>query len=131
MKRVLIVDDNAIIRKGVMAVFATDHSFEICGEAADGQDAIEKAKNLKPDLVVLDFSMPVMNGMEAARVLTLVMPDVPLILLTMHFGKIIEVDAQRAGFRAIFTKGQNLEILVSRARALLGLPLGRAKSGGI
>lgn len=128
-KRVLIVDDNANIRKGVMAIFGTDHVFEICGEAVDGRDAIEKAKSLKPDLIVLDFSMPVMNGIEAACVLTLIMPDVPLILLTMHLGKIVEVDAQKAGFRAIFSKDQNLELLVSRARALLGLPLRRTKSG--
>jgi DNA-binding NarL/FixJ family response regulator len=129
-KRVLIVDDNAVIRKGVMAIFATDRNFEICGEAANGQDAIEKAKSLKPDLIVLDFSMPVMNGIEAARVLTLIMPDVPLILLTMHFGKIVEVDAQKAGFRAIFSKDQNLELLVTRARALVGLPSVRTKSKG-
>ena len=81
---ILIVDDNALIRKEVRLGFERRNGFLTCGEAVDGRDAIDKARQLKPDLIILDFSMPVMNGLQAAAVLSREMPDVPLILFTMH-----------------------------------------------
>ena len=65
---VLIVDDNVMVRKGLRCLFESEPEFKVCGEAVDGTDAIEKARTLKPDVIVLDFSMPGgMNGLESAR----------------------------------------------------------------
>jgi CheY-like chemotaxis protein len=69
----------AFIRKALCEIFRREGDFDICGEAENGRDAIEKAKQLRPDLIVLDLSMPVMNGLDAARVLKRLMPGVPLI----------------------------------------------------
>ncbi len=67
-KSVLIVDDNAFIRQALCELFKKEADFEVCGEAENGKKAIEKARELRPDLIVLDLSMPVMNGFDAARV---------------------------------------------------------------
>src|SRR5437016_13578448 len=76
-KAVLIVDDNALIRQALCEMFKREADFEVCGEAENGQEAIEKAQQLHPDLIVMDLSMPVMNGIEAASVLKSLMPTVP------------------------------------------------------
>ena len=82
-KCILIADDNDIVRT-IIRFFLETKGFEICGEATDGADAIEKAKQLKPDLIVLDVAMPRMNGVEAASVLKRMMPDVPIVWFTMY-----------------------------------------------
>ena len=79
-KTVLIVDDNAFVRHAVCELFKREPDFEVCGEAENGKEAIEKAWELHPDLIVLDLAMPVMNGLEAARVLRCLMPTVTLIM---------------------------------------------------
>src|SRR6266853_6311010 len=81
--KVLLIDDGDAVRD-VIRTFLEKRGFQVCGEAADGIDAIEKAKALKPDLIILDLAMPRMNGAEAASVLKRMMPDVPLILFTMY-----------------------------------------------
>jgi DNA-binding NarL/FixJ family response regulator len=120
-KCILIVDDSAEIRNAIRRTFEGRNGFRVCGEAVNGQDGIEKAKLLKPDLIILDFSMPLMNGLEAARAITLVMPSVPLILFTMHIGDVLESDARKAGFRSIVSKSQDVEFLVVQAQTLLGI----------
>jgi DNA-binding NarL/FixJ family response regulator len=120
-KCILIVDDSAEIRNAIRRTFEGRNGFRVCGEAVNGQDGIEKAKLLKPDLIILDFSMPLMNGLEAARAITLVMPSVPLILFTMHTGDVLESDARKAGFRSIVSKSQDVEFLVVQAQTLLGI----------
>jgi two-component system, chemotaxis family, chemotaxis protein CheY len=79
-KAVLIVDDNALIRQTLCEIFRRESDFEVCGEAENGKEAIDKAQELRPDLIVIDLSMPVMNGLDAARVLKRLMPTVPLIM---------------------------------------------------
>jgi PleD family two-component response regulator len=75
-KSVLVVDDNAVIRHVLCQVLASESDLDVCGEAENGRDAIEKAEELHPDLIVMDLSMPVMNGIDGARVLKKVMPTV-------------------------------------------------------
>jgi chemotaxis response regulator CheB len=75
-KTVLIVDDNAVIRQALGDLFKKESDFELCGEAENGRQAIEKAQQLRPDLIVLDLSIPVMNGLGAARTLKRLMPGV-------------------------------------------------------
>jgi len=81
-KTVLIVDDNALIRQVLCDLFRKESDFEACGEAENGRQAIEKAQPLRPDLIVLDLSMPVMNGLDAARTLKRLMPSRNLLYQT-------------------------------------------------
>lgn len=110
-KCILIVDDNPKIRQIVRAVLEAKPGCKVCGEAVDGKDAIEKASQLHPDLVVLDMVMPVMNGLEAARVLNKIMPDVPVVMLTSHANKLVEPEARAAGIRAVLSKESGIEKL--------------------
>jgi DNA-binding NarL/FixJ family response regulator len=121
-KTVLIVDDNEAIRKAMREAFARSDGFDICGEAVDGRDAVQKARRLKPDLIVMDLSMPVMNGLQAGRILTRQVPSAALLLFTMFAIEIVEADAREAGFRGIVSKSQGVEMLVSQGRVVLGLP---------
>src|SRR3977135_3666114 len=82
-RRILVIDDGDCVRD-IIRLFLEKEGFEVCGEAADGVDAIEQAKKLKPDLIVLDLAMPRMNGAEAASILTQAMPMVPIVLLTLY-----------------------------------------------
>jgi DNA-binding NarL/FixJ family response regulator len=100
--------------------FLEDHTeYEVCGEASDGVDALEKAQQLQPDLVVLDLSMPRMDGLEAARELKKRMPQVPLILFTMHAAITSGNAATAAGFDAIISKTEGLQSLIEKVHALL------------
>jgi CheY-like chemotaxis protein len=83
-KRVLVADDNPLIRKMLCQLFEREDDYDICAEAENGEQAIELALKLRPDLVILDFAMPVLNGLEAARQLKKIMPNVPIILFTQH-----------------------------------------------
>ena len=85
-KGVLIVDDNAVVRSSLGRLFKAYPEFEVSGEAENGQDAIDKAERLKPDLIILDLAMPVMNGLNVAPILRKMLPDVRLILFTAHDG---------------------------------------------
>src|ERR1700716_1503862 len=83
-KCILIADDSKTIRTLIRAFIENRAGFQVCGEAVDGADAIEKAKELKPDLIILDLAMPRMNGAAAASVLKRRMPKIPIILFTMY-----------------------------------------------
>jgi CheY-like chemotaxis protein len=82
-KRILVADDSDLIRRVVHSYLA-ERDFDVCGEAVDGEDAIEKARELKPDLILLDLAMPRTNGIEAASVLKNMMPNVQIILFTLY-----------------------------------------------
>jgi DNA-binding NarL/FixJ family response regulator len=118
----MVVDDNPAIRRALRNILEFNDGWVVCGEAVDGRDGIEKAKALGPDLIVLDLSMPVMNGLEAARVLHQIMPQVPLILCSLHTDRVLEKEAVSAGVTAVFSKAQNMQTLISRARELLESP---------
>jgi len=120
-KCILLVDDNPAIRMALRK-FLEDHTdFEVCGEAADGLEAIEKAAQLEPDLIVLDLSMPRMDGVEAARELKQRMPQVPLVLFTMHAAALNQRDAATTGFDAIISKTEGLQTLIDKVQTLLEL----------
>ena len=119
MSTVLIVDDNSNVRTAIRAQFERHSGFVVCGEAEDGAEAIVKAGELKPDLIILDLSMPVMNGFEAAKILRKMLPSVPLFLLTAHYGKVTEQAALDVGIRAVFAKHEDLRALIAHARVVL------------
>jgi DNA-binding NarL/FixJ family response regulator len=119
LSTVLIVDDQAIVRAAVRDLFESHSGFEVCGEAENGADAIVKARALKPDLIILDLSMPLMNGFEAARTLRQILPAVPVFLLTAHHTGATEQAAFDVGIRAVFSKYQGLDPLIAQARVVL------------
>jgi DNA-binding NarL/FixJ family response regulator len=116
--RILVIDDGDWVRN-IIGLFLEHAGFEVCGEAADGVEAIEQAKKLKPDLIVLDLVMPRMNGAEAASVLSQAMPDVPIVLLTLYQGILGSTLAAAVGVKAILDKTEGLDKLVACVRSLL------------
>jgi DNA-binding NarL/FixJ family response regulator len=118
-KRILLVDDNSIVRRQLRFYLETATGFEVSGEAINGRDAIEKAQELSPDLIILDFTMPVMNGLEAAKTLRAMMPEVPLILFTVHRSANLDSDASVAGINAVISKVEGVTALIDRVRSLL------------
>jgi DNA-binding NarL/FixJ family response regulator len=83
-KTILVADDNPYIRKVLCRFFETEEDYDLCAEAENGKQAIELAVQCRPDLIILDLSMPVMNGLEAARRLKTLMPNIPIILFSLH-----------------------------------------------
>jgi DNA-binding NarL/FixJ family response regulator len=118
-KSVLVVDDNASIRQALCRVFTSEADFDLCGEAENGQEAIEKAQVLHPDLIVMDLSMPVMNGIDAARTLKTLMPMVPVIIFSEYSDVFSEQEARSAGISALVSKSEHVSVLIDRVRALL------------
>ena len=117
-RSILIVDDNAFIRKALCEMFKREEDFDICGEAENG-DAIEKAQQLRPDLIVLDMSMPVMNGLDAARMLKRLMPKVPLIMYSAFGDRYVEQQASLLGISSVISKSEPVTAVVGAARSLL------------
>jgi DNA-binding NarL/FixJ family response regulator len=116
---VLIVDDNPLIRHAVLEQLLQEPDLEVCGEAENGREAIEKAIVLKPALVVTDLSMPVMDGLEETRILKKLMPAVPVILYSCHSDPVVEKEAIAAGASAVVSKADSLDVLIGKARELL------------
>ena len=116
---VLIVDDNTSTRQALCEVFQREADFEVCGEAENGHEAIERARQLHPDLIVLDVSMPVMNGLEAAHVLRGMMPTVPLILYTAFKDYLVEQQVRLMGVSELVSKSDPVSVLIAKARNLL------------
>ena len=112
MSNVLIVDDHAVVRQAIRLAFRFVRGL-VLREAVDGGDAIEKAKELRPDAVILDMSMPALNGLETARILKKLMPAVPLFMLTAHVSPQLRLAAQESGISNVFSKNQGLTALVS------------------
>jgi chemotaxis response regulator CheB len=117
MAKILIVDDNRFFRQKLVEMFNREAGFQVCGEAENGKDAVEKALKLQPDLIILDFVMPVMNGLDAARVLRLLMPTVPLILASADFDRLAEQEAKVIGIPEILPK--STQMMIAKARQLL------------
>ena len=118
-KAVLVVDDNAFIRQVLCRVLASEAGFDVCGEAENGRDAIEKAQTLHPDLILMDLSMPVMNGIDATRALKTLMPMVPVIIFSEYSDVFSEKEARSAGISALVSKSEHVSVLIDRVRALL------------
>lgn len=100
--RILLVDDHEVLRKGIRGTL--NGHWEICGEAANGQEAVEKVSQLQPDLVLMDVSMPVMNGVEATRQILKDWPGTKIVVFTMHDSPSMIAAAKNAGAKACLTK---------------------------
>jgi DNA-binding NarL/FixJ family response regulator len=117
-RRILVSDDGDSVRN-IIGLFLEHAGFEVCGEPADGVEAIEQAKRLKPDLIVLDLVMPRMNGAETASVLSQTMPNVPVVLLTLYQNILGPALAAAVGAKAVLDKTEGLDKLVACVRSLL------------
>src|SRR6266436_9506468 len=116
-RRILVIDDGDSVRD-VIRIFLEHAGFEVCGEAADGVEAIEQAKKLKPDLIVLDLAMPRMNGAEAATVLSQTMPDIPIVLLTLYQNVLGSALTSAVTVKAVVDKTDGMARLVDCIRSL-------------
>jgi DNA-binding NarL/FixJ family response regulator len=119
--KVLLIDDGDAVRD-VIRAFLQNRGIQVCGEAADGVDAIEKAKALKPDLIIIDLAMPRMNGMEAASILSRIMPRVPIVLLTIYGDFMGASLAAATGIKAVISKTDSLDKLAACVQSLLQKP---------
>jgi CheY-like chemotaxis protein len=119
-KSILIADDSEEVRRHVSRILRSNLDFEICAEAVNGQDAVAKARELHPDLVILDLGMPVMNGLEAARELKRILPLVPIILFTLHGQILSDAEARPFGIDRVVAKS-DISQLNDHVRSLLPL----------
>jgi two-component system, NarL family, nitrate/nitrite response regulator NarL len=116
--RILLVDDHELVRKGLASLLSA--RWQICGEAGNGAEAIEKARELKPDLVLLDLSMPVMGGSATARHIRQIVPGIKLVLLSIHDSATVAQLAKAIGADAFLSKGCTVEALHDAVAALVG-----------
>ena len=120
-KLVLVVDDNAFIRHSLCQLFTSQGDFDVCGEAENGAEAVEKAQELRPDVIVMDLSMPVMNGIDAARTLKKLLPSLPIIIFSEYSDAFSQNEARSAGVSALVPKSTNVSALLAEVRRLCGL----------
>ena len=118
-KRILIVEDEVSVRNAVRTLLEQQSRLEVCGEAANGLEALEKATQLRPDLVLLDLSMPIMNGVEVASLIRSRMPNTPVVVYTMFDDVLGKPLAATLGIAAIVSKSDGLAKLLARIEALL------------
>lgn len=114
--RILIIDDSSQVRDVVRKVFESEPGWLVCGEASNGQEGIEMAERVHPNLIIIDLSMPIMNGLEAAKILNHSMPSVPLIMFTSFETPVLEQEALAAGISKIVLKSGPLGELMNCVR---------------
>jgi DNA-binding NarL/FixJ family response regulator len=117
--RFLIVDDSELVRRSLRTVLQANPEWEICGEAADGSSAVEMFRELHPNVVILDFQMPGINGIETARRMAEIAPAIPIVLFTQHASADLERHALEVGIRSVVSK-TNAFPMVGMIEALLG-----------
>lgn len=108
--RILIADDSAVVRTALRQLLTSVGPWEIF-EAEDGKEAVEKAQELAPNLIILDLAMPVMDGLAAARELTKLLPEVPIVMHTLYWSPQVEVEALKAGARKAVPKSKSSSIV--------------------
>jgi CheY-like chemotaxis protein len=118
-KTVLVVDDNVFVRKAIETAFLSD-GFKTCVEAKNGQEGIEAAKGCRPDLIILDLSMPVMNGLQAAPILRKLFPKIPIFLFSLYSNDLSKEDAAKAGVDWVVSKTEPLSKVVDKAHEMMG-----------
>jgi DNA-binding NarL/FixJ family response regulator len=118
MLRILVADDHEVAREGIRSLLESHPGWEVCAEARDGREAVERACELKPDLILLDIGMPNLNGLEAARQILAASPDVPILIVTMHDANQVVREVLRAGARGFVLKSDAGRDLVAAVEAL-------------
>jgi DNA-binding NarL/FixJ family response regulator len=116
--RIFVADDHEVVRRGLCALLQAQPDWEICGEAADGREALEKAQKLRPDVVILDIGMPSLNGLEATRQILKINPQTRILILTLHDSDQVVREVLNAGARGFLLKSDAARDLVAAVEAL-------------
>jgi DNA-binding NarL/FixJ family response regulator len=116
--RILIADDSPQVRHVLRNLVEQDADWRVCGEAIDGGEAVQRVKETNPDLIVIDFQMPIMNRLQAAREVAKISPDTPILLCTAYLSLNLINEARRAGIHGAVSKSKATDI-VNGIRALL------------
>ena len=119
--RVLIADDHQIIRRSISSLLQSRTDIQVCGEAANGQEAVSKAQLLKPDLLILDISLPDSNGLEVATAIRKLLPEVPIFLLSVFAGEQLTEEVKRRGFQGFVSKNDAATTLLGAVDAIVNL----------
>jgi RNA polymerase sigma factor (sigma-70 family) len=117
--RILVADDHGVVRRGLRALLESRRGWKICGEAANGREAVERAKRLKPDVAILDIGMPGLNGVEATRQIRKVSPKTEILILSAHGSEKLALEVLEAGARGYVVKEEADESLMVAVDALL------------
>jgi two-component system, NarL family, response regulator NreC len=117
--RILLADDNPTIRHSLRTLLSKQANWTICGEAENGKMAVEMAERLSPDLVILDLSMPVINGLDAARQIKKTSPDIQIVMFTMHEFPHLREEARKAGVNELVAKTAHPSSLLNALHAML------------
>jgi DNA-binding NarL/FixJ family response regulator len=118
--RILIVDDHDVVREGVRSILKKRSDWEICGEASNGQEALAQTESLKPDVIILDITMPQMSGLDVARRITQTTPDSRVVMFTMHDSGTVEQAVKGSGAHGLVLKLNAARDLVKAVDAVVG-----------
>ena len=116
--RILIVDDNAAVRHYLRALLEQQSTWQVCDEARTGGEALQRVKTNPPDMILLDFQMPDLNGLDVAREITKLFPEIPILMVTIHLSKQLSDEARRVGIRGACAKS-DVGSIVEAVDALL------------
>jgi DNA-binding NarL/FixJ family response regulator len=116
--RILIADDHDLLRRGAKALLQSHAGWEVCGEAATGREAVAKAEELKPDIVILDICMPDLNGVDAAKRIRKALPDTEILILSVHSPDELIPEILEAGVRGYIVKADSGRDLIAAVEAL-------------
>ena len=118
MVRILVVDDNPAVRHYLRALLEQQSTWRVCGEARTGKEALERVEKNPPDMILLDFQMPDLNGLDVARQLNRFFPKIPILMITIHLSKQLAEEARRVGIRGACAKS-DVSSIVEAVDALL------------
>jgi DNA-binding NarL/FixJ family response regulator len=117
--KILIVDDHEVVRQGIRTILRARPQWEVCGEAVNGRDAIEKARRLDPDVIIMDITMPEMSGIEATREISKLKLRASVLVFTMHESKNLASTVREAGARGFVLKSHAARDLLDALEALM------------
>ncbi len=116
--RILVADDHQVVRTGLRTLLESKTGWEVCGEATQGREAVQKAAELKPDVAVLDIAMPILNGVEATRQIRKLSPDTAVLILSMHDSELLVREVLEAGAKGYILKDDADRNLLAAVEAL-------------
>ena len=120
MTRILVADDSEVVRRGIGQLLRQHKGWEVCGEAVDGQDTVAKVRQFDPDVVVLDFAMPVMNGIDAAKQIRKERPNTAIVLCSMYLDTQLASIARDVGITAVLSKSNVGQVIKGVEAGLRG-----------
>jgi two-component system, NarL family, nitrate/nitrite response regulator NarL len=117
--RVLIADDHEVVRKSISSILQSRADIQICGEATNGEEAVSTTQLLKPDLLILDISLPDSNGWEVATAIKKLLPEMPILLLSAYGGKQLNDEVKKRGFQGFISKNDAAKTLLGAVDAIV------------